>query len=173
MTRRDAQTHQEFSRVLWGTFVWRVRAEIEYGFEKGSAPDDLYSPESLDELCLDFHEPLPIPEGIRKHRRVGSLWVIARYAGVRLEQRGKILVASMDSSSQLRDRFAQLVGKRLLEVVVQPPGGDTAFVFEDDLVLSCFPARSQEGISWLIETEEGDVLKLGPGARLTYESGLR
>jgi hypothetical protein len=126
----------------------------------------------LEELCLDFHEPLLIPEKIRKHRRVGSLW-IGGNCQPRLEQGGKILVGSSDSVAKVLDQFPKLVGSRLLKAVVQPPGGDTAFLFENDLTLNCFPARSKEGDSWVISTEGGDQLKLGPGARVTYETGLR
>jgi hypothetical protein len=90
-----------------------------------------------------------------------------------LEQEGRILVASMDCAAKLLDQFPKLVGSKLLNIAVKPPGGDTAFVFENDLTLNCFPTNSQKGIAWVIETEAGDELKLGPGARLTYASGLR
>jgi len=166
MTERDAETLQEFSKVLWGAQICRVRLNIKYHFEEG------YSRKDLDELCLDFHQPLPVPERIRKHRKVGSLW-ISSDSGPRLEQGGKILVGSSDSVAKLLDQFPKMVGRRLVKVEVRPPGGDTAFVFENDLTLNCFPARSQEGDSWVISTEDGNQLRLGQGARVTYETGLR
>ncbi len=146
MTQRDAEAAQELSRVLWGATIWRVRLNIQHRFEEG------YSPEDLDELCLDFHEPLPVPEKIRTHRRVGSLWINANCAA-RVEQGGKILVGSADSVAKVLDQFPKLVGRRLLRVEVQPPGGDTQFIFENDLVLNCFPARSREHNSWIISAE--------------------
>ncbi len=166
MTLRDTETLQDFSRVLWGSCIWRVRLNIEHRFEEG------YSPEDLDELCLDFHEPLPVPEKIRKHRRIGSLWIGAN-SGMRLEQGGKTLVSSADSVAKILDQFPKMVGSRLLRVEVRPPAGDTVFIFENDLALRCFPARSQDGSSWVICTEDGNELKLGPGARVTHETGLR
>jgi hypothetical protein len=166
MTQRDAETLQEFSKVLWGASIWRVRLNIQHRFEEG------YSPEDLDELCLDFHEPLLVPEKIRTHRRVGSLWM-GTNSGARLEQGGKTLVGCGDSAAKVLDQFPKMVGSRLLTVEVRPPAGDTVFIFENDLALNCFPASSREGSSWVICTEDGGELKLGPGARVTYETGLR
>jgi hypothetical protein len=147
MTHRDAETLQEFSKVLWGTTIWRVRLYIYHAFEEG------YSPEDLEELRLDFHEPLPVPEKIRKHRRVGSLW-IGGNCQPRVEQGGRIVVGSGDSVRKVLNQFPKLVGSRLLKVEVRPPGGDTAFVFDNYLTLNCFPARSKEDDSWLISTED-------------------
>jgi hypothetical protein len=166
MTQRDAETLQEFSKVLWGATVSRVRLNIYHSFEEG------YSPEDLEELRLDFHEPLPVPEKIRKHRRVGSLW-ISYDCQPRLEQEDKILVGSGDSVAKVLDQFPKMVGRLLLKIEVRAPGGDTAFVFENDLTLRCFPARSQQDDSWIISAEDGDEVKLGPGVRVTYQTGLR
>jgi hypothetical protein len=94
MTQRDAETLQELSKVLWGATVSRVRLYIYHGFEEG------YSPEDLEELRLDFHEPLPVPERIRKHRRVGSIWISGN-CQPRLEQGGRILVGSGDSVAKV------------------------------------------------------------------------
>jgi hypothetical protein len=167
MKREDSEILEELSKVLWGAHIWRVRLNIQHSFEEG------YSPEDLDELCLDFREPLPVPEKIRKHRRVGSLWINACNSGARLEHGGKILVASSDSVAKVLDQFSKMVGIRLLKIEVRPPGGDTMFIFEENLILNCFPATSSEGISWVICTEDDNQLKLGPGTRVTYETGLR
>lgn len=53
------------------------------------------------------------------------------------------------------------------------PGGDTRFVFDNDRTLTCFPANSRQGVSWVIATNDGNELKLGPGSRIAYETGLR
>jgi hypothetical protein len=166
MTQRDAETLQEFSRVLWGATVWRVKLTAEYNFEKG------YSFPSMDALSLDFREPLAVHEKIGKHDGVGSLW-IGGSAGTRLEQDGKALVGSSDSVAKGLDQFSKLVGSRLLKTVVSPPGGETMFIFDSDLILNCFPAKSWEDNSWLISTADGNLLALGPGARVTYKTGLR
>jgi hypothetical protein len=96
-----------------------------------------------------------------------------RQLPTRLEQGGKILVGSGDSVAKVLDQFPKMVGRRLLRIEVRPPGGDTAFVFENDLTVNCFPARSKEDDSWIISAEDGDEVKLGPGARVTYQTGLR
>ncbi len=144
-----------------------MRLNIQHRFEEG------YSPEDLDELCLDFHEPLAVPEKIRKHRRVGSLWINASNSGARLERERKTLVCSGDSVAKVLDEFSKMVGCRLLKTLVSPPGGDTSFIFENELILSCFPAKSRAGDSWVICTKDDDVVKLGEGNRVTYETGLR
>jgi hypothetical protein len=166
MTQRDAETLQEFSRVLWEATVWQVKLNTEYNFEKG------FSSPSMDALCLDFHEPLAVHEKIGKHNGVGSLW-IGGGAGTRLEQDGKALVGSSDSLTKGLDQFSKLVGSRLLKSVVLAPGGDTTFRFDAGLTLSCFPARSEDGNAWVIATADGNRLTLGPGVRVTYETGLR
>jgi hypothetical protein len=149
VTQRDAEKQQELSKVLWGAYIWRVRLTIQHGFEEG------YSPEDFDELWLDFHEPLAIPEKITKHRRVGYLWMTAN-VGARLEQGGRILVGSTDSVAKILEQFPKMVGSRLLTTEVRPPGGDTAFIFENDLVLNCFPAQSHEGAAWVVRTDDGN-----------------
>jgi hypothetical protein len=154
MTLGDAETLQESSKVLWGACIRRVRLNIQYGFGK------FYSPEDLDELFFDFREPLPVPERIRKHRRIGSL-SMGTDCGARLEQGGRILVGSSDSVAKIMDHFPKMVGIRLLTVEVRPPGGDTRFIFENDLILNCFPARSfparsRDGSAWGVCTGEGN-----------------
>jgi hypothetical protein len=156
MTHHDTETLQEFSKSLWGAHTWQVRLNIQHRFEEG------YSPEDLDELCLDFNEPLPVPEKTRKHRKVGSLWINARTSGARLEQGGKTLVCCGDSVAKVLDQFSKMVGSRLLKAEVRPPGVDTTFIFQNDLTLNCFPARSQEDYSWTIYAADGNQLKLGP-----------
>jgi hypothetical protein len=167
MTQRDADTLQELSKVLWSANIWRVTLNLQHCFEKG------YSQQYMDALCLDFHEPLPVPERIRKHRNVGTLSINAGNSGVRLQQGGKHLAGGSDSVSKVLEQFSKMVGSRLLKAEVLPPGGDTTFIFDNDLTLNCFPAKSQEGDSWVICTADGNQLKLGPGARVTYETRLR
>ncbi|MGP0072936.1 MAG: hypothetical protein ACLPWF_13510 [Bryobacteraceae bacterium] len=167
MKQQDTETLQEFSRILWGTYVWQVRLNIQYRFEKG------YSPQDLDEFCLDFHEPLAVPEKVRTHRKVGSLWINVRNSGARLERSGKTLVASSDSVPKVLDHLSKMVGKQLVSIEIRPPAGDTRFLFRDDLALNCFPAKSRDGDTWAICTVDNNQLKLGPGSRVTYESGLR
>lgn len=93
----------------------------------------------MDALCFDFHEPLAVPEKIRKHRRVRSLW-IGGSAGARLEQGGKALVGSSDSVAKGLEQFSKMVGSRLLKTVVSPSGGDTMFVFDNDLIFELLPS---------------------------------
>jgi hypothetical protein len=77
------------------------------------------------------------------------------------------------AAAKVLEQFPRMMGSRLVKADVRPPGGDTTFIFENDLTLNCFPARSQEGVSWEICTEDGNQLRLGPGARVTYRTGLR
>jgi hypothetical protein len=166
MTQRDAEILQGFSKILWGATVFRATLSIEHSFEAG------YSLAYIDALCLDFHEPLLVPEKIRKHRQVGSLWV-GGSSGARLERAGRVLVAKSDSVAKGSDQFSKLVGSHLMNTEVSPPGGDTKFIFDNDLILNCFPTKSQDGNSWVISTADGNRLTLGPGVRVTYETGLR
>jgi hypothetical protein len=122
---------------------------------------------------LISNEPIPYPKKILKHRRVGSLWISVSNSGVGLERGGKILVGSSDSVAKQLEPFQNLLGSQLLTIAVRPPGGDTTFLFENDLALTCFPAKSREGGSWVVVTEDSNQFKLGPGARVTYESCLR
>jgi hypothetical protein len=150
------------SKVLCNALVWRVRLNIQHRFERASQ-DDLYSPEDLDAICLDFHEPLPEAVGFRKHRRVGSLWVNVANCGVRLAHKEKSVVRSGDSTATILDRFPRLLDHRLIEVRVDYPGGDTRFMFDEGVVLTCFPANTTGGASWVIVTEGGDEFQFGPG----------
>jgi hypothetical protein len=86
---------------------------------------------------------------------------------------GRILVNSGDPTSKILAVMPTLIGGRLIEVTVDPPGGDTRFVFENELMLMCFPANSRNGVSWVIDTEAGDKVKLGPGTRISYDTALR
>src|ERR1700677_3648695 len=99
MTQQDTEKLQEFSKILWGAYVWQVRLNIQHRFEEG------YSPKDLDEFCLDFHEPLPVPVKRRTHRKVGSLWINVRNSGARIERMGETLVASSDSVPKVLDHF--------------------------------------------------------------------
>jgi len=81
------------SQVFLNCQVWRVRLNVQHRFERASE-DDLYSPENLDELCLDFNKPLRVPVGVRKHYRVGSLWVNISNCGLRLQHKRNVLVRS-------------------------------------------------------------------------------
>lgn len=152
------------SRVLWDAFIWRVRLSVQYSFERVSA-DDMYCPEVLDEICLDFHRPLVAPVGPRKHRRVGSLWMRVANCGLRLANEGKVLVRSGDSTATILARFPKMLGLRLTEVQIDHPGGDTRFVFEKGQVLTCFPANTTGGTSWAVVTEEGGEFQFAPRRR--------
>jgi hypothetical protein len=123
---------------------------IQHRFEEG------YSPEDLDELCLDFREPLPVSEKVQKHRRVGSLLIDVGTSGARLERGGRTLVNSSDSVAKVLEEFPKMVGSRLVRVEVRPPGGDTEFHFQNDLILNCFHARSRGNNPWTVVTEDGD-----------------
>jgi len=172
MTQQDAGYLRDLTRALWNSQIWRVRLNIEHRFEQGVSPE-LYSPQDLDELCLDFHKLLPVPEKVRKYQRVGSVWIIVRNCGVRVQHGSQVLVNSEDSTSKILAVLPTMIGNRLVEVTVDYPGGDTRFVFEDGRTVTCFPANSQEGVNWVINTEAGDEIKLGPGARITYDTALR
>ena len=77
-------------------------------------------------------------------------------SGGRLEQGGRILVGSSGSVAKIMDHFSKMVGIRLLKVEVRAPGGDTRFIFENGLILNCFPARSGGGTSWGVCTGAGN-----------------
>jgi hypothetical protein len=150
------------SKVLWNALVWRVRLNVQHRFERASQ-EQLYSPKDLDEICLDFHEPLPKPAGVKKHRRIGSLWVNVANCGVRLVDEEKTVVWSGDSTATILNRFPQMLGHRLIEVSIDSPGGDTRFVFDKGVTLTCFPANTTGGASWVVVTEGGDAFQFGPG----------
>jgi hypothetical protein len=162
MTRADTTAALDASRVLWDALIWRVRLNIQHRFER-TLSDDLYSPEDLDEICLDFQKPLAVPEGVRKDRRVGSLWVNVANCGLRLTNERKVLVRSGDSTSTILKQFPQMIDLRLMEAQIDCPGGDTRFVFDRGRTLTCFPANTTGGVSWVVVTEEGDEFRFGPG----------
>lgn len=62
LTPHDPQYLRDLTRALWNSHVWSLRLNIQHSFEQDTSPE-LYSPEHLDELCLDFHKPLAVPEG--------------------------------------------------------------------------------------------------------------
>jgi hypothetical protein len=173
MTNEDCDFIANLTRVLWGATVWRVRLNLQYRFESGALPEELYSPDDLDELCLDFATPLVVPEKIRKTKRVGSLWINTAQCGLRVQERGKVLMNSGDSTARVRAVLPTMIGRPLVRAHVAGPGGDTQFVFENERVLTCFPASSQRGINWVISTGSGDEIKLGPGIRISYQTSLR
>ena len=172
MTRQDAQYLRDLTRVLWNSQVWRVKVNIEHSFEEGVS-SDLYSPQYLDVLCLDFRKPLLVEEKARKFQRVGSIRVNVSNCGVRVQHGDKILVNSKDSTSHILAVLPTMIGSRLVEITVDHPGGDTRLVFEDGRTVTCFPASSREGVNWAMNTEVGDEVKLGPGARITFNTALR
>jgi hypothetical protein len=171
MTDRDAESLRDLTRPLWSSQLWRVRVNIEHRFE-GISPE-LYAPEDLDELCLDFYRPLSVPEKARKYQRVGSVWIIVRNCGLRMQHRDQVLVNSGDSTSRILAVLPTMIGSHLIEVTVDHPGGDSRFVFENERTLMCFPANSRKGVNWVIGTEAGDEVKLGPGMRISYDTALR
>jgi hypothetical protein len=147
MTQTDAQTLQESSRFLWGASVWQVRFNIRHCLQTG------YSYASLEELWIDFHEPLAVPEKNTKYRTLGSVRVNAWTAGARLEKNGKMIVASGDAATKVVEELPKMIGFRLLRIEIQSPGGDTCFVFENEFVLTCFPA-TQAAPSWAVCTTD-------------------
>ena len=165
MTQRDAQSLRDMTRPLWGSTVRKVRVNIQHRFEAfgNEVPPELYSPQDLDELCLDFDRPLPLPEKLRKTEMVGSLWIVVRHCGVRVQVHDEVLLHTDDPSSAILAVLPTLIGSRLVDVLIDHPGGDTRFVFDDDRTLVCFPARSRAGINWLINYEGGggDEVRLG------------
>jgi hypothetical protein len=66
-------------------------------------------------------------------------------------------------------QFKQLIGKKLLHINVCPPSGETDFVAEDELTLSCFPATSKSGDIWSMSSAKDAELVLGPGGRWSYK----
>jgi len=167
MTTGDAATIRDLSRPIWGTQVWQVRLNVQHIFQ------DRGVLEGMDGLWLDFREFRPKRELGEGHRSVASLYINLRNCGARLEQHGVPVVMSGDPSARVLGEVQRLVGIRLVDVEVKPPGGETLLRFDSALVLSCFPAVSREGDSWVLNTDLGDVLKLGPGPRMTYISGRR
>lgn len=167
MTQSDADGLQQFSKFLWDSEIWRLTVDVQHRFEDG------YEPSDMDSLRLDFRQLLPNPTSKTKHRQMGSLLIDVNTCGLRLERAGEVIAACGDSSEKVLAQFKQLVGKTLAHLNVAPPGGDTSFVFDDGLVLRCFPATGRCGESWRISSAEDDELLLGPGARWSYRSGVR
>lgn len=151
------------SQVFLNCQVWRVRLNVQHRFERASE-DDLYSPENLDELCLDFNKPLRVPVGVRKHYRVGSLWVNISNCGLRLQHKRNVLVRSGDSPKHILAVFPRMLDLRLVSVQIDTPGGDTRFEFDEQHTLFCFPANSTGGASWIVVTEGGNEFRFRPGA---------
>lgn len=60
---------------------------------------------------------------------------------------------SGDSTSKILAILPTMIGSCLIEVTIKHPGGDTRFVFDDELTLTCFPANSRKGVNWVIETK--------------------
>lgn len=167
MTQSDADALQQCSRFLWNSELWRVAMNVQHRFEDG------YEPSDLDSVRFEFRQSLAHPTSRMKHRQTGSLWIDVNACGLRLERAGEIIAACGDSSEKVLAQFKPLVGKTLLRIDISSPGGDTDFVFNDGLLLRCFPATGHCGESWRISSAEADGLLLGPGAQWSYRSGLR
>jgi hypothetical protein len=148
VTQNDAHVLQESSKFLWNSKIARVVVNVQHRFEDG------YEPSDLDSLHLEFRQLLSTPEGRKKYREVGSLWIDTCTCGLRLELAGQIAVACGDSTEKVLARFKQLVGKMLVRVNVTSPGGDTEFVFEDGMIFRCFSATSHARLSWRLSTAD-------------------
>jgi hypothetical protein len=78
--------------------------------------------------------------------------LVGRYCRSPLGTRRQVLVGSSDSVAKILDQFPKMLGSRLFKIEVQPPGGDAAFIFENEIILNCFPARSHKEASWAVRT---------------------
>ncbi|HET9305925.1 MAG TPA: hypothetical protein VFO46_07860 [Candidatus Sulfotelmatobacter sp.] len=165
-TRSETSGLQQLCKFLLDSEIWRVIVNVQHRFENG------YEPSDLDSIRLDFRNLLPSPEGKGKHQPVASLRIDVNTCGLRLERSGEIVAACGDSSEKVLTQLKQIVGRRLLQVDIAPPSGDTSFVSEDGFVLRCFPAISSGGDVWSISSTQGDELVLGHGGRWSYKSGL-
>ncbi len=167
VNQSDSQRLIDLSKVIWETTVSQVRVTITSEFQKD------YTSKSLDEIEMEFRV-LAEPTYRVKTRHAGSLWIDAGFSAIRLElEDNTILGGDDDPPDAIVDWLSELVGKKLLQIDVQTPAGDTSFYFEGNLALKCFPLMSKDGDAWRIDTPAGDVLKLGPGTRVSHRTGLR
>jgi hypothetical protein len=148
MTPSEAEVLQQSSQPFWDSQIWRVAVNIQHRYEKG------YEPSDLDSLRLDLRRLRSNPANKTKYRQIGSLWIDVCNCGLRLEQAGKAVVCSGDSTEKVLAQFKGLVGRTIERVHIAPPGGDTDFVLEDGTVLRCFPATARGGLSWRISSDD-------------------
>lgn len=117
-------------------------------------------------LTLEFGKPLP-----KKHGTVYGEWHLWIYCCVwRLEEAGKVLVASEDDRSKIQSAIVCLEGLSLQSIEIHPPIWDTVFTFENQVILRLFSIHSEEYEHWMLFVPDGNVLTLGPGSDWSYES---
>ncbi len=117
-------------------------------------------------LTLEFGKPLP-----EKHGTVYGEWHLWVYCCAwRLEEAGKVLVASEDERSKIQSAIMRLEGLTLQFLEIQPPIWDTVFTFENEFILKLFSVHSEEYEHWMLFAPDGNVLTLGPGSEWSYES---
>ncbi len=167
--RNSPQDEQvaEFFVSLSNSETWRVSVDVQHRFEDG------YEPSDMDSMGLEFRRRRADRLSKVEYEHIGSMQVDVNTSGLRLERSGEIIVASGDSSEKVLSHFKQLVGKSLLNIEVATLGGDTSFIFEDELLLRCFPATSKVGDVWRIFSRQLGELIMGPGGRWSYAASPR
>jgi hypothetical protein len=151
----STDNRQQDCNLLLNSEVWRVAVNVQHRFEND------YEPSDIDSIRLDFWHP-ESSSMERCRRQVGSIEIDANTCGLRLERLHAIVVACGDSSQNILQNVNQLVGRKLLRVDITPIAGDTALMFDEGLVLRCFPATSEQGDIWRLSSTNGDEFVLGP-----------
>ncbi len=117
-------------------------------------------------LTLEFGKPLP-----EKHGTIYGEWHLWIYCCVwRLEEAGKVLVASEDERSKIQSAIVLLEGLALQSIEIQPTIWDTVFTFENEVTLKLFSIHSEEYEHWMLFVPDGNVLTLGSSSEWSYES---
>ena len=169
MNRREANSQRDLSLVLWGCQVWQVRVNIQHRFEAASE-GELYSPSDLDEICFDFIQPRQAQSEGETHIGAGSLWIKADSCGLRLQQSGQAIFNGGDSPAKILAAAPTMIGSRLIAVEIDTPGATTRFKFDDERTLTCFPADTRLGVSWVIVPNGHDYSQDRPGSRIGYST---
>lgn len=122
-------------------------------------------------IGMDFGAKKLIPE---TGHEMGE-WHLWIYFGVwRLEKEGEVIAGSEDERSKLAEIVPILKGLNLCAIDITAPAFDTAFIFEQQVVLRVFQVIFLgESPSWKLYTPDGNVLSIGPGTGWSYTSASK
>jgi hypothetical protein len=115
-------------------------------------------------VTMEFGEPLSASSG--KVHGTWHFWVYC--CAWRLETPDDVLAYSEDSRSRLEQVLPLLEGKKLEDVEINFPNGDTLLRFAGRLVLRLMPIYSEDYEHWMFYTPEG-VLVFGSGTNWSFE----
>jgi hypothetical protein len=115
-------------------------------------------------VTMEFGEP--VGNGSGAVHGTWHFWVYC--CAWRIETYDDVLAYSEDSRSRLVQVLPLLEGKKLEDIEINFPNGDTLLRFEGGLVLRLMPIYSETYEHWLLYTPDG-VLVFGSGTNWSFE----